>query len=130
MGRYLILQTVYFAFVSARNLCVVSVACLAKRPQRVRDLSNILFIVLDLFLVILPTVYGTLALFQPYGLYCRDNGNPETFRWWVISVLCLVYGWVYSVLLCIGFTSLPLIVVFWCFYKMQMSEIANEGRLH
>lgn len=107
---------------------VVVLLCFAKRPQRVRDVSSIFFIVIDLFMVTIFTVYGTKGLFSPEGLSCRDNGDPNTFRWWVISVCCLVYGWAYSVLLCIGFTSLPLIIVFWCFYRMQMSEIANENR--
>ncbi len=97
---------------------VVVCLCFIKRPQRVRDLSNILFIVVDLFIVVISTIYGTKALFWTTGINCRDNGDPITFKWWVISVLCLVYGWVYSVLLCIGLTSLPLIIVFWCFYKM------------
>lgn len=118
MGRYLVLQDVYFAFVACRHMGVVVCLCFVKRPQRVRDLSNILFIVIDLFIVVIATVYGTKALFWTSGINCRDNGNPDTFKWWVISVLCLVYGWVYSVLLCIGLTSLPLIIVFWCFYKM------------
>lgn len=44
-------------------------------------------------------------------------------RWWILSTCCLIYGWVYSALLCIGLAGVPLILVFWCFYKMQMSEI-------
>lgn len=129
MGRYLMLQDVYFAFLTTRHLGVAVLLCFAKRPQKVRDLSSILFIVIDLFLVVVMTVYGTKALFDQNGLTCRDNGDPNTFRWWIISVCCLIYGWIYSVLLCIGFTSLPLIILFWCFYRMQMNEIANETRL-
>lgn len=108
---------------------VVVLLCFAKKPQRVRDLSSIFFIGIDLFVVVIMTIYGTKSLFSGPGVLCRDNGDPDTFKWWVISVCCLVYGWAYSVLLCIGFTSLPLIIVFWCFYRMQMQEIVNETRL-
>lgn len=108
---------------------MVVLICCSKRPQKFRDLSNICFIMIDLFLVVILTVYGTNALFGESGLECRDNGDPNTFKWWVISVCCLVYGWVYSLLLLVGLTSLPLIIVFWCFYRMQMSEIENESRL-
>lgn len=129
MGRYLVLQDVYFALVTTRHMFVVVLLCFAKKPQRVRDLSSIFFIVIDLFMVTVMTVYGTKSLFSPTGLACRDTGSPDNFKWWVISVCCLIYGWAYSVLLCIGLTSLPLIIVFWCFYRMQMTEIANENRL-
>lgn len=129
MGRYLIVKVVYFAIVSFRHMAVVVLLCFAKKPQRVRDISSILFIVFDLCTVTILTVYGTKSLFSPEGLACRDSGGANNFRWWVISVCCLVYGWAYSVLLCIGLTSLPLILVFWCFYRMQMTEIANESRL-
>jgi hypothetical protein len=129
MGQYLILQAVYFGFVAARNFAIVVLICYAKRPQRVRDLSNIAAIVVDLFIVVCATIYGSFSLFSPNSLFCRDNGNPDTFCWWIISMLCLVFGWIYTVLLCIGLTSLPLIIIFWCFYRMQMTEIANESRL-
>jgi type II secretory pathway component PulF len=82
-----------------------------------------------MFLVVLVTGYGTKALFEDSGIECRDNNDPNTFKWWVISVITLVYGWGYSLLLLIGLTSLPLIIIFWCFYRMQMSEIENESRL-
>ena len=129
MGRYLMIQAVYFGVIASRHFGVVVMLCFSARPQRVRDLSNILFIIADIAAVPLMSVYGTKALFMEQGVYCRDNGNPNTFNWWVISCCLLCYGWIYSFLLCIGLTSLPLIIVFWCFYKMQMSEIQNESRL-
>lgn len=123
------IKCVYFGAVAMRHFGVVVLLCFASRPQRVRDLSNILFIVIDIVVVTMATVYGTKALFEDHGLACRDNGDPNTFNWWVISCCLLIYGWIYSFLLCIGLTSLPLIIVFWCFYRMQMSEIENESRL-
>jgi hypothetical protein len=128
-GRFLIVEDVYFAFVVVRNMMVVTVLCFAKRPQRVRDISNIVFLTMDIGMIPILSVYGTKSLFAETGTFCRDNGNPTTFKWWVISVCCLIYGWVYSVLLCIGLTSLPLIIIFWCFYRMQMTEISNQMRL-
>lgn len=118
MGRYLIIQSVYFGFLSARNMFVCALLCFAKQPYYIRDYSSVLFICFDFFSVIIMTIYGTKALFSTSGVNCRDNNGPDTFKWWVISMCFLIYDWGYGILLCIGFTSLPLIIVFWCFYRM------------
>jgi hypothetical protein len=128
MGRYLEIQFVFFGFMSLRNLavCILICCCCVKKPQRVRDISNIFFILLDFVVVLLMSVYGTKALYSQSGVECRDNGDPNTFKWWVISMCCLAYGWIYSFLLIIGMTSLPLFFVFHCFYRRQMAELANQ----
>lgn len=108
---------------------MIVLLCFVKKSQRVSDGSYIVFLVCDTAIVILLTVYGTNAVFLGQGIACRDNGQPENFRWWVVSLICLLYGMAYSFLLCIGLTSLPFIILFWCFYRMQMNEIVNESRL-
>jgi hypothetical protein len=100
----------------------VVLLCYAKNPHQVRDWSNILFLVVDVIFVTFLTVYGTRALFSPVGLYCRDNNDPNTFKWWVVSLCCLVINWMYDLLLLVGLTSLPLIIIFWCIYRMQMRQ--------
>ena len=79
------------------------------------DVTNLIYIVIDVFLVVTLTVYGTQALFDPQAMDCRLN-SPTLMQWWVICVCCLLFGWVYSGLLCLGLASMPLILVFWCVY--------------
>lgn len=122
-GRFLIIQESYYGFLAFRHFCVLVLLFLTKNPYRVRDWSNLLFLIMDVVVVTFLTVYGTRALFSPIGLWCRDNNDPNTFKWWIVSMCCLIFNWLYDLLLLIGLTSLPLIVIFWCFYRMQMSEI-------
>jgi len=129
LGRFLFLFEVYFGFCATRNLVVIVLLCFCKKTHTVRDGSYITFLIADTVLIILLTFYGTKAVFLGPGLHCRDNGQSATFRWWVISCICLIYGMAYTCLLCIGLTSLPCIILFWCFYRMQMNELINESRL-
>jgi hypothetical protein len=131
LANYLIIQGFYMSIISARNLSVLVTLCLTKKkPQRVKDISNIIFVCIDLLIIPIATVYGTKTLFNKPGLACRDNGDPNTFNWWVISLLFLIFGWVYSIFLALILTSVPLLIFFWCFYQMQLSEIANESRIN
>ena len=79
------------------------------------DVSNLLYVGLDVFLVVILTVYGTQALFDEQAMDCRNHSNA-LMQWWVVSVCCLLFGWIYSGLLCLGLASMPLVLVFWCFY--------------
>lgn len=127
LGKYLIFNCIYFSFLSARNFGVAVLLCRSNKPQVIRDWSSVIFLLTDAVLVSLMTLYGLKNLFEPEGLICRDNGEPETFQWWVISCVCLVIGLIYSALLCVGFASVPLIVIFWCYFKLQMEELENEN---
>lgn len=122
-GRFLLIQNSFYGFLAFRHFCVILLLFLTKNPFRVRDCANLVFLIIDAVFVTFLTVYGTRALFSPIGLWCRDNINSYTFRWWILSVCCLVFNWVYDLLLLIGLTSLPLIMIFWCFYQKQMSAI-------
>ena len=117
MGQYLVFASVYFGIAAARNMFVAAALCFSKRPQRIHDISVVFSILFDAAIVTIMTVYGTKSLFSPEGIICRDNGDPNTFKWWVIGCCCLVYGWAYGVLLCVGLTSLPLVIIFWCYYR-------------
>lgn len=117
MYMYLQYALYYFAFVSIRHTGVcIAVAC-ARRPQKVMDMSNLINIGMDVFLVVLLTVFGTQVLFGEDAKQCSYQ-SESLMKWWILSTCCLIYGWVYSALLCIGLAGLPLILVFWCFYKM------------
>ena len=128
MQRYLVYSLYYFLIVSIRHLLPVLLLPCTTKPQRLMDICNILYLAVDVFVVVLLTVYGTQALFNEVAMECRYE-STELMRWWVVSVCTLLFGWVYTTLLCIGLASLPLICLFWCFYKMQISEIQNEQRL-
>lgn len=122
MAEYLTISLYYFMFVSLRHLLICLLVPCSRKPQRLMDVSNLVYIGLDVFLVTILTVYGTQALFDQSAIDCRYQSNA-LMQWWVICVCCLLFGWIYSALLCLGLASMPLILVFWCFYQMQMSEI-------
>ena len=59
MYMYLQYALYYFVFVSIRHLCIcVAIPC-AQRPQSLMDKSNLVYIGMDVFLVVLLTVFGT-----------------------------------------------------------------------
>lgn len=49
--------------------------------------------------------------------------------WWVFSLFSLVFGWIYSGALCIVLTSAPIVCMFWCYYRMQMSDINRDTNM-
>ena len=87
-----------------------------------------MYIGFDLFIVVVLTVFGGMCLFTEVTMNCKSS-NPLLLEWWIISMCMFVYGVVYSLLLCIGLTSLPFILIFWCFYSMQMRDIRNQTRI-
>lgn len=107
----------YLFFVTTRHMVILFLLFCVKRPQRLRDFAFIVYIVLDIFFVMILTTYGTTIIFSDEALNCRQ-GSDYQLRWFVMSMFCLIFGWIYSVFLCIMLASAPIIVAFWCFYKM------------
>ena len=106
-------------------MCLL-IPCTSK-PQRLRDLANVVFITIDIFLFTSITVYGTKIMFSDNTKACREGDvGADLLMMWIFSFCCLIYGWIYCMLLCCGLTALPLILIFWCVYRMQMNEISRE----
>jgi hypothetical protein len=59
MATYLTMTLYYFMIVSLRHLLIGLLVPCAKRPQRLMDVSNLVYIGADVFLVVILTVYGT-----------------------------------------------------------------------
>ena len=88
-------------------------------------MANVVFIAIDIFLFTAITFFGSKIMFSEETKACRDNGT-DILMMWILGFCCLLYGWVYCLLLACGLTTLPLILIFWCVYRMQMNEIARE----
>ena len=123
--QYLTYCSYYFGFCAFRQLLVATLIPCTQKPYRLRDLANVVFIAIDIFLFTAITFFGTKIMFSDETKACRDNGT-DILMMWIFGVCCLLYGWVYCLLLACGLTTLPLILVFWCVYRMQMNEIVRE----
>ena len=107
---------------SLRNFAVATAVCWVKKPEKIRDLSSLLFRLADLLTVALLLIYGEKAVFSQEVVACRDNGNPDTFKWWVVSVSCFAYDAVLLVYIVISLVSMPLTLLFWCFQRISQEQ--------
>ena len=82
-----------------------------------------MYVVVDLFYVVVLTVWGGICIFSDEAITCKDSAIIDLMNWWILSMVCLLYGLIYSLLLCIGLTSLPFILIFWCYYHMQVRNV-------
>ena len=57
---------------------------------------------------------------------CRASDDNWVILMYILSICCLLYGWIYVILLCCGLTSLPLIAIFWCCYRNQLNNMRGE----
>ena len=122
--KYLTYCALYFGFAALRQFVVCLLIPCTSKPQRLRDLANIVFIAIDIFLFTSITIYGTKIMFSDATKSCREGDvGADLLMMWIFSFCCLIYGWIYCLLLCCGLTTLPLIMIFWCVYRMQMNEI-------
>jgi len=115
MALYLTYSMYYFIHASIRHFLICLLTPFVKRPQRLMDVSNFIYIAEDVLVVVALTVFGSQAIFDDKTMECRETSQAMLY-FWVICVCVLVFGWVYSSLLCFGLASIPLILVFWCFY--------------
>ena len=124
--RYMTYCMYYFAFSSFRQVVVVLLIPFSKKPTQVRDRSNFVFITMDFILYSSLTIWGTRILIKNKAIQCSESNDTIQVFMWVFSLACLLYGWVYVILLCCGLTSMPLIFIFWCVYRMQMRQMEAE----
>jgi hypothetical protein len=123
MALYLMLMIYYFLFVGIRHILLCMMLPCVKRPQRLVDVSNIVYVVVDLFFVVVLSIWGAMCIFSEEAITCKDSTTIDLMNWWILSMVCLIYGMIYSLLLCIGLASVPLILIFWCYYHMQVRNI-------
>jgi len=81
------------------------------------------YVVVDLFYVVVLTVWGDICIFSDEAITCKDSAIIDLMNWWILSMVCLLYGLIYSLLLCIGLASLPFILIFWCYYLNQVRNV-------
>ena len=125
--KYLEYCAGYFGLCCLRQFIVCLLIPCTKQPQRLRDLANVVFIAIDIFLFTCLTVFGTKIMFADDTKACRQGEDGSNLlMMWIFSFCCLIYGWIYCGLLCCGLTTFPLILIFWCVYRMQMNEISRE----
>ena len=85
-----------------------------------------LFIGFDAIFVSSLTIWGTMIQFEDGAEGCRSSENNWVLLMYIFSICCLLYGWVYVILLLCGLTSLPLLGIFWCFYRKQLANMRGE----
>ena len=124
--KYLYICMAYFGFCAFRQLVIVVIVSFAKHPQKTSDLANILFIGFDAIFISALTMWGTMIQFDEGAKDCRDTSDNWVLMMYIMNLGCLLYGWAYFILLCCGLTSLPLIAIFWCFYRKQMNNMRGE----
>lgn len=123
MALYLMFMIYYFLFVGVRHILLCMMLPCIKKPQRLVDVSNIVYVVVDLFYVVVLTVWGGICIFSDEAITCKDSAIIDLMNWWILSMVCLLYGLIYSLLLCIGLASLPFILIFWCYYLNQVRNV-------
>lgn len=126
VAEYMLFFKWYFGLCAARQLVVCLVLKFTKQPQKTSDQAYLVFIILDAVFVSSLTVWGTMVQTDAAVSECRELGNNWVLLMYIFSICCLLYGWIYVILLCCGLTSLPLISIFWCFYRKQMKNMQGE----
>ena len=94
------------------------------------DFANLLFIGFDSLFVSSLTIWGTMVQFDESADGCRGSDDNWVLLMYIFSICCLLYGWIYVILLLCGLTSLPLIAIFWCFYRKQLNGMKSEMGVH
>ena len=116
----------YFGLCAGRQLVIVVLISFARKPQKASDFANLLFIGFDAIFISSLTIWGTMAQFDEAADGCRKSDDDWVLLMYIFSICCLLYGWIYVILLCCGLTSLPLIAIFWCFYRKQLNNMRGE----
>ena len=124
--KYMNFCMFYFGVCACRQLIIVVLICFTKKPQRTSDAANTLFIAFDAIFVSSITFWGTTVLFDEESDGCRNSGDNWVILMYIFSILCLLYGWIYVILLCCGMTSLTLLLIFWCCYRRQLSSLSEQ----
>jgi len=115
--NYIFICMIYFGQCAFRQLVIVLLISFTKNPQKTSDFANLLFIAFDSLFVSSLTIWGTMIQFEDRASECRRTSDKWVLLMYVMSICCLLYGWIYVILLCCGLTSLPLIAIFWCYYR-------------
>jgi len=63
-------------------------------------------------------VWGSTCIFSDEAIKCKDSAVTDLMNWWILSMVCLIYGMIYSFLLCVGLATLPLILICLCYYHI------------
>lgn len=126
MYQYMMIFMVYFGFCSLRQLIIVVLIHCTPKPQKLSDYANLIFIGFDAIFVSSLTIWGTMVQFDEEADTCRESDETVILLMYIFAVCCLIYGWIYVVLLCCGLTSLPLVAIFFCCYRNQMRAMRGE----
>ena len=115
--KYMYICMVYFGVCACRQLIVCVLISCSQEPQKTSDFANLLFIGFDAIFVSSLTIWGTMVQFDEESDGCRASDDNWVILMYILSICCLLYGWIYVILLCCGLTSLPLLAIFWCCYR-------------
>ena len=74
------------------------------------------------------TIWGTKVQTSDNVYVCRQTSDKWELLMYILSLACLLYGWIYVILLCCAFSSLPLIIIFWCCYRRHMGDAMGLNR--
>mmetsp|Transcript_14935 Transcript_14935/g.20241 ORF Transcript_14935/g.20241 Transcript_14935/m.20241 type:complete len:127 (+) Transcript_14935:1046-1426(+) len=121
---------IYFGVCACRQLVIVVLISFTAKPQKTNDVAQAIFIAFDAIFVSTITIWGTTVLFDEESDGCRNSGDNWVILMYIFSILCLLFGWVYVILLCCGLTSVPLLLIFWCCYHRQLNNMRDEMGVH
>lgn len=116
----------YAGICALRSLLIVVLISFTTSPQKTSDFANLLFIAFDAIFVSSLTIWGTMIQFDAPADTCRNSDDEWVILMYVMSICCLLFGWVYVILLCCGLTSVPLIAIFWCCYRKQVVSMNRQ----
>ncbi len=124
--KYMDVCMSYSGVCACRQLIIVVLISFTKLPQKTSDYANLVFIGFDAIFVSALTIWGTMIQFDEKNDGCKHSDDNWVILLYIFSICCLLYGWIYVILLCLGLSSLPLIAIFWCCYRKQLNNMRGE----
>ena len=65
----------YLFFVTARHMLILVLLFFVRRPPRLRDFAFMVYVIIDIFFVMILTTYGTTIIFGEEALACRQGSD-------------------------------------------------------